>query len=49
MSDVTLSDSLSMTHQAGDQIPIAVVADDEVGVVAMASSVKFSLDRLSGV
>ena len=49
MGDVALSNSLSMTHQAGDQIPIAVVADDEVGVVAMSSSVKLSLHCFGGV
>lgn len=49
MGNVALRNPLSMTHQAGDQIPIAVVADDKVGVVAMASSVKLSLHRFGGV
>ena len=49
MGNVALGHSQSMTHQAGDQIPIAVVADDKVGVVAMSHSVQLSLDSLGGV
>ena len=49
VGNVALSHSQSMTHQAGNQIPIAVVADDEVGVVAVSCSVQFGLDGLGGV
>ena len=38
MSNVALGDPKLVTHQAGNQIPITVVADDEVWVVSMAST-----------
>ena len=40
VSNVALSHPQSMTHQAGDQIPVAVVADDEVGGAAVAGCVQ---------
>ena len=49
MSDVALCHSQRMTHQTRNQIPIAVVAYEEVRVVAMASSVQLFLDGLCGV
>ena len=49
MGNVALSYSQSMAHQAGDQIPITVVADDEVWVVAVSCNVQFSLDGLGGI
>ena len=49
MGNVALSHSQGMTHQAGNQIPIAVVANDEVWVVAVSGSIQFSLDSFCGV
>lgn len=49
MSNVTLSHSQGVTHQAGNQIPIAVVANDEVWCVAMAGCDQFRFHCLGSI
>lgn len=49
MSNVALGDSQGMTHQAGDQITVAVVSNDEIWVFTMAGSVKLFFDCCGGV
>ena len=49
MGNVALSHSQGMTHQAGHQVPIAVVANDEIRGVAVSSGVQLSFHSFGGV
>ena len=49
MSNVALCDAQLVAHQAGYEVPIAVVADDEVWVLAMPSIAQLFLHCLGGL
>ncbi|KAA6422808.1 MAG: hypothetical protein FRX49_07343 [Trebouxia sp. A1-2] len=47
--NVALRHSQSVTHQTGNQVAVAVVANDEVWVFAMTSCMQFRLDSFGRV
>ncbi len=47
MCNVALRHAQSMTHQTGDQIAVAVVADDEIWVFTMTCSMQLCRDSFS--
>lgn len=49
MGNVALSHSQGMTHQAGHQVAIAVVANDEIGGVAVSSRVQLCFHSFGGI
>ena len=46
MSNVALSHPQPVTHQAGNQIPVAVVANEEVWIVTVPCGAQLMPDRL---
>ncbi len=49
MRNVTLRHAQSMTHQTGDQIAVAVVADDEIWDFTVTGLVQLCLDSFGCV
>ncbi len=49
MRNVTLRHTQSMTHQTGNQIAVAIVANDEIWIFAVTSFMQLCLDSCGRV